>query len=192
MAVSSDDLVSGDIVAAVPPAQESDPGPQFKIPDQLAGRASTEPYKQDGYVGSRLRFTGLSFDELHDLAATSGGSESRYQLSFRRSGELVTMSGSADLSSVRQERADIQVKISFPGAVTDTNGIDEASNTVAWTLKPGEATMISAVTRYAGQGSMSWMAWSLVVGALAVGAALVVGALALVAHRRAVRVSDLT
>ena len=38
MAVSEDDRVSGEIVAATPPTQDSDPGPQLKVPQDLTSR----------------------------------------------------------------------------------------------------------------------------------------------------------
>jgi hypothetical protein len=184
MAVSADDRVSGEIIAATLPTQENDPGPQLKVPPELASRVTTKPYKVDAYSGTQLFFNGLTFEEVRTLSVATSASNSRYQLNFRRSGDLVTMSGSVDLTQVSADRSDIQVKISFPGGVLNTNGREEDGNTVAWTPKPGQASMLNATVQYAGENSNSWFGWAMLVAGLTGGAALIVVVLALVAHRR--------
>ncbi|MEV8440355.1 DUF3153 domain-containing protein [Actinosynnema sp. NPDC051121] len=184
MALSTDDRVSGEIVAATPPTQDNDPGPQLKVPEELAGRVTTKPYKVDDYVGTQLSFNGLTFDEVRSLSTATSASSSRYQLTFRRSGDLVTLSGSVDLTQVPPERADIQVKISFPGEIVDTNGQEEDNATISWAPKPGQASMLSATVRYAGANSVSYFGWTMLVAGLTGGAALIVVILAIVAHRR--------
>ncbi|WP_033437189.1 DUF3153 domain-containing protein [Saccharothrix sp. NRRL B-16314] len=184
MALSQDDRVSGEIVAATPPTQDNDPGPQLKVPNELASRVTTKPYKVNDYVGTQLSFSALTFEEVRTLSAATSASSSRYQLSFRRSGDLVTLSGSVDLTQVPPERADIQVKISFPGEVVDTNGREEDDATIAWTPKPGQASMLTATVRYAGENSVSYFGWTMLVAGLTGGAVLIVLVLALVAHRR--------
>ncbi|MEU5692662.1 DUF3153 domain-containing protein [Actinosynnema sp. NPDC020468] len=184
MAISPDDRVSGEIVAATPPTQDNDPGPQLKVPSELASRVTTKPYKQDNYAGTQLNFSGLTFEEVRTLSMATSSSSSRYQLNFRRSGDLVTLSGSVDLSTVPVDRADIQVKISFPGEVIDTNGREEEDATVAWAPKPGQASMITATVRYPGENEPAYGGWALLVAGLTGGAALIVVILALVSHRR--------
>ncbi|MBB5808506.1 hypothetical protein F4560_008274 [Saccharothrix ecbatanensis] len=184
MALSSDDRVSGEITAATPPTQDNDPGPQLKVPNELASRVSTKPYKVDDYVGTQLSFSALTFEEVRALSAATSASSSRYQLSFRRSGDLVTLSGSVDLTQVPPERSDIQVKISFPGEIVDTNGREEDDATIAWSPKPGQASMLTATVRYAGENSVSYFGWTMLVAGLTGGAVLIVLVLALVAHRR--------
>ncbi|MFI9006310.1 DUF3153 domain-containing protein [Actinosynnema sp. NPDC053489] len=184
MALSTDDRVAGEIVAAMPPTKDNDPGPQLKVPDNLAGRVTTKPYKADDYVGTQMSFSGLTFDEVRELSTATSASSSRYQLTFRRSGDLVTLSGSVDLTQVPAERADIQVKISFPGDVVDTNGREEDNATIAWNPKPGQASMLSATVRYEGANAVSYFGWTMLVAVLVGVAALIVVVLALVAHRR--------
>ncbi|GAA1300861.1 DUF3153 domain-containing protein [Saccharothrix xinjiangensis] len=184
MAVSQDDRVSGEITAATPPARDNDPGPQLKVPEELAARVTTKPYQQDDYVGTRVYFSALTFDEVRVLAAATSASSSRYQLAFRRSGDLVTLSGSVDLTQVPPERADVQVKIAFPGEVIDTNGREEDNATIAWAPKPGQASMLTATVRYAGANAVSYFGWTMLVAGLTGGAALIVLVLALVSHRR--------
>ena len=96
----------------------------------------------------------------------------------------MTLSGSVDLTQVPPERADIQVKISFPGEVVDTNGREEDNATIAWSPKPGQASMLNATVRYAGANSVSYVGWTMLVAGLTGGAALIVLILAIVAHRR--------
>ena len=184
MAVSADDRVSGEIIAATPPTADNDPGPQLRVPSELSSRVTTKPYKVDAYAGTQLFFNGLTFEEVRTLSTATSSSSSRYQLTFRRSGGLVTMSGSVDLTQVPADRADIQVKISFPGGVVDTNGREEEGGTISWSPKPGQASMLTATVQYAGAESNSFLGWILLVGALTGGAALIVVVLALVAHRR--------
>lgn len=184
MALSQDDRVSGEIVAATPPTRDNDPGPQLRVPNELASRVTTKPYAADNYTGTQLFFSGLTFDEVRALAAATSASSSRYQLNFRRSGDLVTMNGSVDLTQVPPERADIQVKISFPGDVVETNGREEESSTIAWSPKPGQASMLQATVRYAGENSPSYFGWTMLLAGLTGGAALIVVVLAIVAHRR--------
>ncbi|RKT53317.1 LppM family (lipo)protein [Saccharothrix australiensis] len=184
MAVGPDDRVSGEVVAATPETDDNDAGPQLKVPDDLADRVTTQPYRADKYAGTQVFFNGLTFDEVRALSIATSASSSRYQLGFRRSGDLVTLNGSVDLTQVPPERADIQVKISFPGEVVDTNGREEDGATIAWSPKPGEATMLSATIRYAGENSPSYFAWTMLVAGLTGGAALIVVVLAVVARRR--------
>ncbi len=184
MALSQDDRVSGEIVAATPPTQDNDPGPQLKVPNELAGRVTTKPYKVDNYTGTQLFFSALTFDEVRALSTATSASSSRYQLAFRRSGDLVTLSGSVDLTQVPIDRADIQIKISFPGEIVDTNGKEEEPTTIAWAPKPGQASMLTATIRYAGENSPSYFGWTMLVAGLTGAAALIVLVLAVVAHRR--------
>ncbi|MEU4802495.1 DUF3153 domain-containing protein [Actinosynnema sp. NPDC023587] len=184
MALSQDDRVSGEIVAATPPTEDNDPGPQLKVPEELVGRVTTKQYRADGYTGTQVFFSALTFEEVRTLSMVTSASSSRYQLAFRRSGDLVTLSGSVDLTQVPTDRADIQIKISFPGEVVDTNGREEEPTTIAWAPKPGQATMITATLRYAGENSPSYFGWTMLVAGLTGAAALIVVVLAIVAHRR--------
>ena len=80
------------------------------------------------------------------------------------------------------------MKVSFPGKVVNTNGREEENNTIAWSPKPGQASMLAATVQYAGENSSSFLGWALLVAALTGGAALIVVVLALIAHKRNVTV----
>ncbi len=71
MGVSADDKVSGQIVAATVPKDDDDKGPQLTPPDSLADRMRVQEYDKDGYVGTQVFFSGLSFGEVRDLGSMS-------------------------------------------------------------------------------------------------------------------------
>jgi hypothetical protein len=185
MAVSQDDLISGEMVIAALPRHPEDKGPALTIQPQLADRVSMEPYTADGYVGQKLTLTNLSFDDFSTLVDTASTTE-QYRMSFRRSGELVTLAGSIDLTRVPQENADVQVKVAFPGNVSRTNG-DNTDNTVTWNPKPLAVTEFNTIAQFSGQPGPSWAQWVAMVGGGAVFVALLVVLLALFVHRRALR-----
>ncbi|MGQ0838656.1 LppM family (lipo)protein [Actinokineospora sp.] len=185
LAVSENDLVSGQLVIASVAIKQEDTGPALKVPPELAGKVKTEIYTADGYVGQTVRFQDLTFPEV-TLLGDAITVAKQYRLSFRRAGDLVTMSGSVDLSELPADRADVQIKIAFPGTVTRTNGIDD-NGTVSWKPKPGAVTEFNATVQYTDSSGVSWTKWVTIVGASAVGVALIVVMLALIAHRRNLR-----
>ncbi|MGW5052498.1 LppM family (lipo)protein [Actinokineospora sp. NPDC004072] len=182
LAVSDSDTVSGQMVIASVLLREDDKGPALSVPPELEAKVKLQPYAADGYVGSTVAFQDLTFAEVSLLTQTLTPGR-QYRLSFRRSGNLVTMAGSADLSDLPADRADVRLRVAFPGTVIQTNGVDE-SGTVTWTPKPGAVTEFLATIEYSDRSGVSWTKWVTIVGAGAVGVALLVVFLALVAHRR--------
>lgn len=182
LALSDKDTVSGQLVVAEVLLRQGDKGPELTIAPELAAKVKAVPYSADGYVGSTVSFQDLTFAEVSLLTQTltPGG---QYRLSFRRSGNLVTMAGSVDLSELPADRADVQLKVAFPGAIIQTNGVDEGG-TVAWSPKPGAVTEFLATIEYDDQSGVSWTKWVTIVGAAAVGVAMLVLLLALFTHRR--------
>lgn len=185
LAVSSDDLISGDLVIAALPVNKEDDGPSLTVPPELADKVRTEPYTADGYVGQRVTLTGLRFADVTVLV-DSISTLQQYRLSFRRSGELVTLAGSIDLTRVPKERADVQVKIAFPGRITRTNG-DNTDGTISWAPKPAAVTEFSATAQYSDASGISWSQWVAMVGGGAIGVAVLVVLLALFTHRRTLK-----
>lgn len=185
MAVTEDDRVSGEFVVAIPTISDNDPGPKIPVPPEFKNKVRGEPYKEEQFSGTRLAFDTLTFDELNQLVtnlSAIGTAANRFTFSMRRSGELVIVDGMVDLTSLPKDRTDVKIKISFPGKITTTNGSEE-DGTLSWNPRPGEITELSATVEYAGS-SGSWTGWLVLVFGLAVAAAAMVGALALITHRR--------
>jgi hypothetical protein len=183
LAVSSDDRVSGDLVVAALPSAGNPKGPELATPPEMATRITTKAYSADGYVGNDVQFTDLSFDEMSVLATSISSYNSNYHLAFQRAGDLVTFSGSVDLSQLPATGVDVQLKLDFPGAVTQSNGtVDD--ETVSWTLKPGKVSSFTATDQYSLGNSRGWRFWAGVLGGgIAVISAFIV-LLALWARRR--------
>lgn len=182
ISLSDRDTVSGKLVVASVLLRKEDKGPELTVAPELATKVTTEPYSADGYVGNTVTFQDLTFAEVALLTQTltPGG---QYRLSFRRSGNLVTMAGSVDLSELPADRADVQLKVAFPGTVIQTNGVND-TGTVSWSPKPGSVTEFLATIEYDDQSGVSWTKWVTIVGAAAVAVAMLVLVLALVTHRR--------
>lgn len=185
LAVSQDDLISGELVIAALPASQDDKGPELTIAPELADRVRMEPYAADGYLGQKVTFSGLRFNDFAVLVETISTAK-QFRMSFRRSGELVSLAGSIDLTRLPPDRADVQIKVALPGNVTRTNG-DNTDGTISWSPKPAAVTEFRATTQYAGEAGVTWAQWMAMVGGGAVFVALLVVLLALFSHRRTLK-----
>lgn len=168
LAVQPDDTVRGEIVLATPAGSADDPGPQVSVPPDLDVDVSA--YRDEDYTGSRLSFSGLTFADVARLTSVVSGVDQRVQFTLRRVGNRVLAEGSADLASVSANRADFQLKITFPGEILETNG-DVESGTVTWVFEPGEKGEIRAVAGFADPDGPSTVTWTLLLTALVGGAA---------------------
>lgn len=184
IAVNDNDLVTGEMVVAVVVQSEQEPGAVVKPPADLAGKIRTEPYRQDGYAGTRVLFTELTFDELDRLMKTSADAPAGLQFELRRAGGLVVLNGRVDMSGVpNPERADVQLRFSFPGTIIGTNG-DHQDETVSWIAEPGKVTDLTATVRYAEPGTRSWEQWALLLSGMAGSVVVIIALLAYYTHRR--------
>ncbi|MBW0106678.1 DUF3153 domain-containing protein [Pseudonocardia sp. KRD-291] len=175
LAVQPDDTVNGDIVIATPDGAPGGEGPQLTVPPDLADDVELTPYEEDGYIGSTVRFTGLTFDQVSRLSAVGGVAGGRADLQMRRVGGRIAVQGRADLTTVAVDRADFQLKISFPGEVVETNG-EADGGTVSWTFTPGEVGQINASVASTDPNAPSTLGWTALLAALvavAAGAAVV-------------------
>jgi hypothetical protein len=163
--ISADDLVSGEIVAAAKPRNSKDAGPQLDPNVPFSQKVAISKYDDDGYVGSEASFSDLTFAELPELAQMNSDAQG-VNLSLRRAGDLVILEGRADLTSLTDPDADVELTVSFPAAVTSTNGDRVDPETVQWKLKPGIVNMMSAQARYTDpstrsfRGAALWLALS--------------------------------
>jgi len=185
LGLTTDDRVAGRLVVAGFGIPDGDANVQFAVPQDLADRVTTAPYKADGYTGTQLSFDGLSFDEVRELSESANHSN-RFQVNLRRSGALVALSGSVDLTQISSSHADVIVKVNFPGTVLSTDGRND-NGTITWKLKTGQINLLSATAEYSSAPPVSWFGWTMLVGGFAVMVALLVGLLALAAHRRNTR-----
>lgn len=184
--VSPDDRVSGQIIAAAKPHDDQDPGPQLNDDLPFAQKVAVSSYDRDGFVGSQAVFADLSFAELPQLIDMNGDAAGA-DLSLRRAGDLVILEGRADLTSLTDPEADVQLSVSFPGEVTSTNGERVSKDEVEWTLKPGVVNTMSAQARFTDPSTRSFRGGAWVVGIAALLVSGVVGTLAWLARDRSPR-----
>ncbi|MEU6561884.1 LppM family (lipo)protein [Nocardia nova] len=179
MGVSSNDRVSGHLVAAVIPANDKDKGPELKAPEALAAKLRVEPYSQDGYVGSQVYFDDLTFGEVQQLGGLSDQTQGMFNLQFSRAGDKVTLNGRVDLKSVPPQGSDIQFTVAFPARVATTNGNRQNDNsTVSWKLPAGEVSTVKAEVSYADPNTRSFAGWAGIVGGITLAVAAMVAVLA--------------
>ena len=186
MAVSADDRVSGDLVIASLHSAQNSQGPQLAIATSLADRVTTKPYSANGYTGSELSFQNLSFQDMTVLAAEISNEKTNYKITFNRSGNLVTLDGSVDLSQLPPAGVDVQLKVSFPNPPAHTDGTTNGS-TVSWTMKAGQVTSFSATDQYALGNARGWRFWAYALGGGGAAVTVFVVVLALWARRRALK-----
>lgn len=182
MGVSANDRVAGQIVAASVPTSDSDTGPELVVPSSVEDKVRVEPYNQDGYVGSQAIFEDLSFGDVQTLGSIFQNAAGSFQLTLQRSGDTVSLSGNADLSSVPTQGSDVQFTIAFPARIGTTNGTRESDNSISWKLPAGEVTSVRAEVNYPDPNTRSFAGWAGIVGGVTVGVAAIVGAMAWVSR----------
>lgn len=179
LAVQPDDTVVGEIIVATPEQGPEDPGPAITPPPDLVDDVDISEYRQDGYAGSVVRFSGLTFPEVGSLLTSVGEAGEKVRLELRRAGGRVVLNGEVDLTTVAVDRADFQLRVSFPGQIVESNG-DADTGTVGWTFVPGEVGEITAVVAYEDPNAPSVLNWTLGLAAIVV---LAAGAVVLLARR---------
>ena len=187
--ISPEDLVSGDIIAASKPRNEKDNGPQLDPNLAFGQKVAVSKYDRDGYLGSQATFADLTFAELPELARMNSDAQG-VNLSLRRAGDLVILEGRADLTSLTDADADVELTVSFPGAVTSTNGDRVDPDTVLWKLKPGVVSTLTAQSRYTDPSTRSFNGAALWLALSALAVAGAVGGLAWFSRDRSPRVAE--
>jgi hypothetical protein len=188
--ISPDDRVSGQITAASKPRNADDKGPQFNgggLP--FSEKVAISDYSKDGYVGSQAVFSDLTFAEFPQLANMNHDAAG-VDISLRRAGDSAILEGRADLTSLTDPNADVSLSVSFPGAVTSTNGDQVDSQVVEWKLKPGVVTTMTAQARYTDPSARSFTGAALWMGLSALLVAVLIGTLAWVGRDQSPRVGQ--
>ena len=186
LTISPDDLVSGELIAAAKPKSPKDPGPQLGGDLPFSQKVAVSNYDSDGYVGSQAVFSDLTFAEVPQLAHMNPDAAG-VNLSLRRNGNLVILDGRADLTSVTDNDADVELTVTFPGVVTSTNGDRIESETVQWKLKPGVVSTMTAQARYTDPNTRSFTGAGVWLGIASLAAAGVVALLAWLSRDRSER-----
>lgn len=187
--ISPDDTVSGEIVAAAKPRNDKDVGPQLDPNIPFSQKVAISKYDRDGYVGSQAVFSDLTFAELPQLANMNPDAQG-VNLTLRRAGDLVILEGRADLTSLTDPDADVQLSVAFPGAVTSTNGERVDPDMVAWKLKPGVVSTMTAQARYTDPSTRSFRGAALWLGLASLAVAAVVAGLAWYSRDRSPRFAE--
>ena len=177
LAIQGDDTVAGEIVIGT----AGGPAPAVAVPAPLVGRVSVTPYQDSGYVGSRLQFSGLRFDQVNSLTSVAPLANGRFKFELRRTGGLIVLAGQVDLSAVPVDKADVQLKVAFPGDLVSTDGA-VGGGTVSWVFTPGQVNQLNAVVGSPDPSTPSVGRWTLLVAAVVAAAAVAVVLLAK-AHR---------
>lgn len=192
--VNSDETVDGTMIVAV--EQEfldmmgelggEDQGADDLVnPEDLPEGAEVEEYDEDGYVGQKVTFEGITLEEMTSSMAEGQADTDEWSLThegdeyvFEATFDMTAGEDEMDMSGM-MEGAEMSISMTFPGDVTESNGeID--GNTVTWEPKVGEANEMRAVA--ADQAGFPVA----LVGSLVIGVALLAGLGAfLVHHRRA-------
>jgi hypothetical protein len=187
--VSQDDQVSGQIIAASKPRNDTDKGPQFANELPFSQKVAISDYNRDGYIGSQAVFSNLTFAEVPQLANMNSDAAG-VDLSLRRAGDLVILEGRADLTSLNDPDGDVSLSVAFPGEVTSTNGDRVDTEVVEWKLKPGVVSTMSAQARYTDPSARSFTGAALWLGFSSFAVAGLIGLLAWLGRDRSPRFAD--
>lgn len=166
LTISPDDTVDGEMVFAVNKELLELTGQSVddlldgtSVPDDVEG-VTQEPYEDDRFVGTRVRFEDVALSDLQEGSDTDS-------ISIERVGDTYEVSGVMDLTSDDAElegnpfedqigdafdTAELRVAITFPGEVLETNGQVDGT-TVTWVPVFGERTDLMAVASASGEGS---------------------------------------
>jgi len=187
--ISPDDLVSGEVIAAVKPRNDKDAGPQLDANLPFGQKVAISKYDRDGYVGSQAVFSDLTFAELPQLAGMNPDAAG-VNLSLRRAGDVVILEGRADLTTLTDPDADVELTVAFPGPVTSTNGARVDEEVVRWRLKPGVVSTMTAQARYTDPSTRAFHNAAVRLGLSALGVAGLVGLLAWLSRDRSPRFTE--
>ena len=190
VSINSDDRVSGRIVVAQRGSADDFAGPQLRIQDSLRTRARVQPWTDEGFVGSELIFSDLSFADFRQLAQTSSDVPGSFDVRLVRNGSDVTLTGRADLRNIGGD-AQIRISVTFPSSVNSTNGDQTSNRSVTWTPTAGQLSTFRAETSYTDPNTRSFAGWAGFVIGGSVAAAVVVGALAWFSRNRSPKPGDL-
>jgi len=124
--------------------------------------AKTEKYDQGDFVGAKITINDLPIDSLGSLNGNTGQTGSD-QFSLTHEGDLYQFHATVDTSSSDTSvsvpesvtaNAEIRIKMTFPGEVTQTNGTKDGAS-VTWEPKLGQTADLTATAKDSGGGGGS-------------------------------------
>lgn len=158
--VNSDETVDGTMIVAVEQdfldamgelgGESEDGGDLITNPEDLPEGTEVEDYDEDGYVGQKVTFEGVTLDEM--MSSMDEGDAAADEWSLTHEGDEFVFEGTMDMTSGEDEidmsgmmeGAEISISMTFPGDVTESNG-EVDGNTVTWEPKVGELNEMRAV-----------------------------------------------
>ncbi len=171
LVVSQDDTLDGTLIVAV--AREFAVGEdifgQSGDPTPSQGTVTKEAYEDADYVGSRYVISGVPISEIDALSA-----DSSTRFSLTHEGDEYLLDASLDFNLGNTDAVPLDsftaiVSMTFPGAVTESNGTIQG-NTVVWTqLRPDADNTLTARASAIGNGEagsasdsgIGWWIWAL-------------------------------
>jgi len=131
---------------------------------EIYGDPSSSPAAREAVEVAYVAFNEYA-GGVGELLGVAGGDTAaeavqRSGLTIRRAGNRVVVAGQVDLTTAGSDRADFQLKISFPGQVVDTDG-DADAGTVSWVFEPGEVGGVEAVVAFDDPRAPSPLNWTL-------------------------------
>ena len=152
--------------------------------------ATASKYDQGDFVGAEVKIEHLPIASLNTLGGDTAQSTSS-QFTLTHEGDLYQFHATLDTSSASAgaspisvpdsvtASAEIRIKMTFPGEVTETNGTKDGTS-VTWEPKLGAAADLTATAKDSGGatggggGSNAWLVVLAIVAGLAVVAIIVV------------------
>jgi hypothetical protein len=195
MEVNSDETIDGAVIVAVDKELADMAGAESEDSDlteeDVPEGATIEEYDEDGFVGQKVTFDGVSMDELNTSFTEEDESGGPSSWSLTHEGGEYRFTGDMDLTEMAAEEdgldmgafmsgAELRIAMTFPGEVTESNG-EVDGNTVVWEPEIGEANEMTAVAE---EGSGLSAGLVAIIAGVAVALLLVVAGAFLVLRRR--------
>lgn len=184
------DRFSGEIIVATSPDNPRG-APHLDIPQSMASHVTVTEYKETSKsgdqvvrIGTRAYYTDLTtgqFGQLADIIAGAyDNSAMSMEVTAKRSGDIVRLRGTADLSDLVAQRDQIRFSVTFSGPVIATNGEQTGSQTVTWNLPIGKSSTLNADAEYPDPATAAVASWTWLLITICL---VVVALIALIAYR---------
>lgn len=184
------DRFAGEIIVATSPDNPRG-APHLDIPQSMSSHVTVTDYKETDKtgeqtlrIGTRAYYSDLTagqFGQLADIIAGAfDNSSMSMDISGKRSGDVVRMRGTADLSDLVAQRDQIRFTVSFSGPVVATNGEQTGQQTVSWNLPIGKSSTLNADAEYPDPATAAVSSWAWLLAVICI---VVVALVLLVAYR---------